>query len=198
MDGYKAYKYYMAVRLHFTQAKYNVFVNRGHVKGTYQQFANRNDARLFERIARNYTNDKECIQYFASNFMYGNTNVVYDEELGRSNYKEYIRRKQSITRVFADDLGTMEHLGIHYEFSGNKIPDVLQLMMSKKITLETVSILNDMDGIVDRMKETALSLVLGDELMRIEKSKGFVKYDSYKVMSPYQQFLEDVKGTANG
>lgn len=193
MDGFRAFKYYTAIKLHFTSPKFDVFVNGGHVKGSYEKFLIRNDRRLFDRIARIFPNDKDCIQYFASNFMYGNANAVYDEDLATANYKEYIRRKQSITKVFTDDLDTMANMGAQYIFSGQKIPDVLQLMMSKRITLETVVILNQFDAIVDRMKESSVALVLGDELLRIEKSAGFVKYNAYKVINPYLQFIEGVK-----
>ena len=48
MDGFKAYKYYMAIKLHFTSLKYNVFETRGHVKGTRDTFNSRNDRYIFE------------------------------------------------------------------------------------------------------------------------------------------------------
>jgi len=198
LDGFKAYKYYMAIKLHFTSPKYNVFVTRGHVKGTYDAFAGRNDRMLFEKLARQYPNDRECIQYIASNFMYGNSNVVYHTDESLANYKEYLRRKQSLTHIFTNDLHTIIDSGAHYEFSGLKIPDVLQLLMAKRITLETVVILNSIDHFVDSLKQGAVALLLGDELMKIEKSKGFVKVDSAKTLKLYQQFLEDIKGNENG
>lgn len=194
MDGFQAFKYYLSIKLHFTNPKFNVFVNRGRIKGSIQTFTSRNDRYLFEKVARQYPADKDCIRYFASNFMYGNPNVVYNDAEATANYKEYIRRKQSITRVFVNDLDVIAH-----QNSGrHRGLDVLQLLLGRKITLETAVILNDMDGFVDKMKQSPLALVMGDDLLRIEKSKGFVKYDPCKVMGPYQQFLEEIKGTANG
>lgn len=199
MNGFTAFKYYTAIKLHFTSPKFNVFVNRGRVRGSHQKFLMRNDYLLFEKLARQYPNDKDCIQYIASNFMYGNANVVYEQDEGVVNYKEYLRRKQSITRVFANDLDTILKEGAQLNFSGSTIPDILQLYMSKRITIETLVILNDLHDIMTMMKENQhLQLILGDELLRIEKSKGFVKYDSYKVMQPYQSFLEELQGTTNG
>lgn len=194
MDGFKAYKYYMAIKLHFTDPKFNVFVNRGRVKGTLQRFQARNDRFFFEKLARQFPVDKDCIQYLAANFMYGNPNVVYEADEAMANYREFIRRRQSITKVFADDLSTAINQRAQYDFSGNKIPDVIQLLLANKITLETVSILNDLDGFVETMKQNDhLNLLLGDTLLTIEKSKGFVKYDSYKIMSHYINFLEEIK-----
>lgn len=193
MDGFRAYRYYMALKLHFTQPKFDVFVNRGHVKGSYERFLSRNDHLIFDRLARQF-NDKDFIQYVAANFMYGHDDMIYDTTDSMGNYKEYIRRKQSITRVFSEDLNTIVNSGATYDFSGQKIPDVVQLYLAGKITVETMAILDKLDGIVDTMKQKPqMALVLGDELLKIEKSKGFVKFDPRKIMDPYQQFLEEVQ-----
>lgn len=198
MDGFKAFKYYTAIKLHFTSPKFNVFVNRGHVRGTYERFAARNDRMLFEKLARQF-DDKEFIQYVAANFMYGNPDVIYDSADAMANYKEFLRRRQSITRIFEDDLHTVVESGAQYNFSGSKVPDVIQLLLRNKITLETVAILNEIDNIVDQTKQNAqLALMMGDTLLRIEKSKGFVKYDTDRIRGHYEQFLEDVKGNSNG
>ena len=199
MDAFKAYRYYSAIKLHFTSQKYNVFKTRGRVKCSLEKFALRNDYPLFERIGRKFNDEREYIKFLACNFMYRNANVIYDDVSAQANYKEYKRRRQSITKIFSDDLNTIVLAGASYDFGGNKIPDVLQLYMSNKITLETMVILNDMDGYIDRLKEVdRISLILGDELLRIEKAKGFVKYDPYKVMDAYTTFLEEVKENRHG
>lgn len=202
MDGFKTFKYYTAIKLHFTDPKFNVFVNRGRVKGSADRFNARNDRMLFERLGRQFSTDKECIQYIAANFMYGNPEVVYNALDGMANYQEYLRRKQSITKVFEDDLHKIVNSGARYahdEFSGMKIPDVIQLLLAKKITLETVVILDTKDAIVEKLKQGShVSLLLADDLRRIEKSRGFVKFDPYKVMDPYLNFLEETQGNTNG
>lgn len=190
MDGFKAFKYYTALKLHFSQPKFNVFVNRGHVKGSYEKFLSRNDRMIFERLAKQF-NDKDFIQYVASNFMYGHADMIYDNTDAMANYKEYLRRKQSITKVFADDIQVILDTGAQYEFSGNKIPDVLQLLMGKRITLETVVILNEMDHFVDHLKQSTVALLLGDDLLRIEKAKGFVKYVPEKIVPIYKEFMNE-------
>jgi hypothetical protein len=199
MDGFKAYKYYMALKLHFTDPRFNVFVNRGRVRGTRDKFMARNDRMIFEKLARQFDSEKEYIQYIAASLMYGHSQVVYEPSDAMANYKEFLRRRQSITKIFTDDLAKIIDTGAQYNFSGQDVPDLLQLLMSKQITLETMVILNDLDAIVDKMKQNnQIVLLLGDELTRIEKSKGFIKYDSARIMSPYLSFLEDLKGNANG
>lgn len=202
MDGFKTFKYYTAIKLHFSDPKFNVFVNKGRVKGSAERFNARNDRMLFERLGRQFSTDKECIQYLAANFMYGNPEVVYNALDGMSNYQEYLRRKQSITKVFEDDLHRILNSGARYahdEFSGMKIPDVIQLLLAKKITVETVVILDSIDAIVEKLKQrNHISLLLADDLRRIEKSRGFVKFDPSKIMGPYLNFLEEAQGTSHG
>lgn len=202
MNGFKVFKYYTAIRLHFTDSKFNVFTNKGHLRGSLDKFNCRNDRMLFEKIARNHPTDRECIQFIACNFMYDHSDVVYDLALAEDNFKEYNRRRQSMTKVFSDDLDKIANSGARYdpdEFSGFKIPDILQLYMAKKITIETMVILDSLDAIVDKLKERShVSLLLADDLRRIEKSRGFVKFDSYKIINPYLNFLEEAQGTTNG
>jgi hypothetical protein len=194
MTGFEAFKYYMALKLHFTTPTFNVFTNQGRIKGTRQAFFMRNDHVLFEKLAKHYSTGKDYIQFIAANFMYGNPNVVYDAEQSLTNYKEFLRRRQSITRVFTDDLNTILCSGAQLNFSGSSIPEVLQLFVANKITIETMVILNDLRSIVEQMKQTPqVALVLGDDLLRIEKSKGFVKYDAHRVLAPYHSFLEEIR-----
>ena len=201
MDGFKVYKYYTAIKLHFTRRTFNVFENKGHIKGKYEVFAGRNDRMLFERLARNHPKDRECIQYIACNFMYNNAEMVYNQQEAEVNFKEYTRRRQSMTKIFTDDLHTIIKSGALYsteEFTGSKIPDVLQLYLAGKITIETMSILNDLDDIIRKARSnTQLELILDSELTRIEKTKGFVKYDSYRVMNPYQEFVQHFQEQVN-
>lgn len=200
MDAFKAYKYYLALKLHFTTPSYNVFTHKGHVKGARDKFESRNDAKLFVGLARQYPNDKECIQFMAANFMYKNHTFLYsDPTRARDLYQEFMKRKQSITKVFSDDLQTLLDKNIDYTLGGSKIPDVVRLYMGGFITLETMVILDTFDGIVDWIKTNAqLSLIIGSDILLIEKSKGFIKFDPYRVMVPYNQFKEDIEEAIHG
>lgn len=202
MNGFQAFKYYTAIRLHFQNDKFNVFENRGNLRGSLDRFMQRNDRMLFEKIARTYPDDRECIKFIAANFMYRNNDFVYNFDTAQEYYVEYQRRRQAMTRIFADDLQTIVDEGATYttgEFSGRGVPEVLQLYAADRITIETLVILTQLDGFVTRVKQHgSVGLILGDDIRRIEKSAGFVKYDPYKVMGPYQMFLEETQGHIYG
>ena len=198
MDGYKAWKLYMAVKLHFTTTKYNVFNNRGHVKGARDTFYARNDRFIFERLARKFPTEREIIQYFVANFAYDNSEVVYSPADGETNLVTWNKRKQSISQVFDNDLHVIllhlekERLTENdlYEGQSNNLPELFKLFLGGYITIETMVIL---DTFVNYLARTSskINLLLGEEYLKIEKCKGFVKFDKDRLLQVYENFKQE-------
>ena len=202
MDGFKAYKYYMAVKLHFTKDNFDVFKNRGNVKGTRDAFNARNDRYAFEKLARKFPVDKDLIQYYVANFAYGNAAAVYASEEADTYLLEWNKRKQSITKVFSDDCGKILMDAYKNKLKEDSIfnlthksySSILKLFLGGFITLETVRIIDDLQPMIASWKEnTSMLLLWESEIRRIEKSKGFIKYDSDKVIKVFNSFREEVK-----
>ena len=202
MDGFKAYKYYIAIKLHFTKDSFDVFTNRGSVKGTREAFNARNDRYIFEKLARKFPVDRDIIQYYVSNFAYGNEGVVYDLAEAEENYAEWNKRKQSITKIFADDLSKI--LMDAYKrkikessiinFTLNQYPSILNLYLGKQIGIETLRIIDDFENLLGAWKQHSSMLLLWEnEIRKVEKIRGFVKYDKDKVLTVFNQFKEDIK-----
>lgn len=201
MDGFKAYKYYMAIKLHFTRDSFDVFKNRGNIKGTREAFNVRNDRYIFEKLARKYPVDKDLIQFFVANFAYGNDTALYSYEEAETNHLEWQKRKQSMTKIFSDDCSTilmtahknkMKEVDIFY-FTSNSYPGILKLFLGKQISIETVRILDDMLSVVDKWKEnTSMVFLWENDIRRIDKSKGFVKYDKDRIVKVFDSFKEEV------
>jgi hypothetical protein len=200
MDGFKAYKYYMAVKLHFTSKKYNVFETRGNVKGTRDAFNSRNDRYIFEKLGQKY-DDREIIQFFVSNFAYGNDTAIYGNSEAEELYFEWQKRKQSITKTFIDDLANIMNMcDVHkfntegiFKSSNGDLPVLTSMFLSGKISIETLRMIDDIEPFVDSWEnDPMIKIVLGDKLLRIEKLKGFVKYDSDKITKVYNHFKEEL------
>ena len=201
MDGFKAYRYYLAIKLHFTTEKFNVFENRGNVKGTREAFNARNDRYIFEKLARKHSDDKEIIQFFVSNFAYGNDTAIYAGAEADENFTEWNRRKQSITKIFIDDLASilthvelnkLKHSAI-FEFTDSEYPIAMKLFVGGKISIETLRIIDDFYPIVDKwMMNPSVRYIWDNELRRIKKLTGFVKYDKIKVEKIFNHFKEEI------
>jgi hypothetical protein len=202
VDGFKAYKYYIAIKLHFTKDNFDVFKNRGNVKGTREAFNARNDRYMFERLARKYPVDKDLIQYYVANFAYGNDAAIYSSEEAETNLLEWNRRKQSITKIFADDCNKILMDACKSKYKEDSIfnltnkgySSILKLFLGNQISLESLRIIDDLHPVIDSWKENSSMVLLWEnEIRRIEKSKGFVKYDSDKVTKVFNNFIQEIK-----
>ena len=197
MNGFKAYRYYVALKLHFTTDKFNVFENKGHVKGSYETFNARNDRHLFDKLARRFDSDQELIQFMVSNFVYGNPNMVYNQEEAEQNYTEWKRIKESITKLFQDDLNTLElevqknkySLEQIFNCTNNDFPIIIKLYLGKRINPQTISIISDIyEPIAEWKNDSTMGLILENELRILYKIKGFFKYDRDKLSKIFSEF----------
>ena len=201
MDGFKAYRYYLAIKLHFTSEKFNVFENRGNVKGSREAFNARNDRYIFEKLARKFSNDRDIIQFFVANFAYGNETAIYAGQEADDNLAEWNKRKQSITKIFIDDLASLlTYVEINklptssiFDFNFNEYPAALKLFIGGKISIETLVIINELDHIVEHwLGNPTVQYIWNSELLRIKKLIGFVKYDKEKLRKIFIHFVEEL------
>ena len=156
---------------------------------------------MFEKLARKFPVDKDLIQYYVANFAYGNDTAVYSMEEADSNLVEWNRRKQSITKIFSDDCNKilldacknkLKYKDI-FNLTNKGYCSILKLFLGNQISLETVRIIDDFHPMIDAWKNNSSMLLLWEnEIRRIEKSKGFVKYDKRKVETVFNTFLEEV------
>lgn len=204
MDGYKAYKYYLAVKLHFTSEKFSVFENGGRVRGSRDTFYKRNDRYIFEKLANKYNEDRVIIQYFVSNFAYNNDNAIYSAGEAEECFLKWKKRKQSMTKMFIDDLTNIinfcdfnkhDYANVFHSVDGS-LPVVLNLFLADRISIESLSIMNDLypDFISDWNNDPMIQIVLGNKMLRIKKLNGFVKYDKEKVTKIFDSFKEALDG----
>ena len=191
----------MAIKLHFTSDKYDVFETRGNVKGTREAFNHRNDRYIFEKLAQKYPNDKDIIQFFVSNFAYSKDTAIYANGEAAESYTEWLRKKQSITKVFIDDLtNIMNYSELNKLHKPNMFttvdgepPILLNLFLSGKVNIETLCIINEIEPFLDKWKsDTMIQIILGDKLTRIKKLTGFVKYDRIKLSKVFEHFLTEL------
>lgn len=184
MNGFNACRFYLSIKTHFTYPKFNVFETKSNIRYPLDKYLLRNDYSIFEKLANIY-NDKDFIRYVASNFMYSNPNFLYDTSLAVQNFQEYLKRKESISNVFKNDLEkVMDNGGLSFE-------NIVHLYLNKKITIETVRILDDIKNVLEVPGSSSLIDFLYQDLLRIRKSKGFVIYNSERINNIFSQLQED-------
>ena len=66
LEGYKAYKTYLAIKQHFT-TDYNFHKYNGKIRASEESFYKRRDRFFFRKLEKKYSKE-ELIMYFVSNF----------------------------------------------------------------------------------------------------------------------------------
>lgn len=202
IDAFQTYKYFMAVKLHLTTDRYDVFESNGRVSGTKATFEKRNDKFLFEKIGRKFNTPRELIEYFVANIAYGNSSVIYSQE-SDEYYQQWIARKESRTAMFRTQLSQIyNYLELNKKtydelFSiEDNVPELLNLYVGGYVHLETVVILNEFENFLPKWEP--LCMVWGDQLRVLNKIKKFVKYDKDRVQLVYNTYREKFAELQNG
>ena len=203
ISGFKAYQYYQATKLHFTTDSYNVFETKGRVKGSQSAFDRRKDKYVFEKIAKKFNKDKDIIQFYVANFAYDNNQFLYSLDKSNESYKKWRRIKESITKVFVDDLAKI--LKIIEDNDENSLDDLtktrqyenpilLQLYLEKEINIETLRIIDDLYPYLNKWEEKeSLARIWENDIRIIKKLNGFVIYNQEKMQKVWNTFVEELK-----
>lgn len=199
MDGFRAYKIYIALKLHYTTDKFDVFTNPN-VKGTRESFSARNDRYLFDKLARKFGTERDLIQYLTANFAYGNDAAVYNGYEAQDNYVIWQRRKQSMTKTISDDLDTItlfcEQTKCKFDdlFNTSDFPGLLKLYLGNQVCIETMAVIDDYHSYINSWIQD-LNLIFKEDCRRIVKVKKFVKYDDGRASILFSNFLKELSGS---
>lgn len=195
IEAFQTYKYFMAIKLHLTTDRYDVFASNGKVSGTRATFEKRNDRFLFEKLGKKFNTPRELIEYFVANIAYGNNAVIYSSE-SDDYYRQWIARKESRTQFFKNQLSQIyNYLELNHKTYDqlfnieDNVPELLNLYVGGYVHLETVVILDDFENFLPKWEP--LCMLWGDQLRVLNKIKKFVKYDKNKLESIYTSYKEE-------
>lgn len=169
MQGFTAFKLWIGMTQHFTTKKFNIFKNRGHVKGKFETYLARRDYDVFERLASKFT-PREFVLYLASNFMYGHEQMIWDSRTGIANYNQFLANQEQIGHILIKDIKTIEEANI-------KLTDgisIIRMLTRNDISFESVVLINQYKNITDQLRTIPPGKILEPLLLRIDKSQRFI------------------------
>ena len=184
MEAYDAYKIYHALKLHFTSDyDYNKYNGKANV--SVDSFLKRNDRPFFGRVSRKYKDDTK--DFFISNFIVNPKGWVgnFNDE----NYLNWKKRNQSLKYNYKSELVELFHKVESFDeiFWGNgQHPLLLKQLMSKKTSLETVSILEKIVGFCHRFdREIQETIVWPDRKKLIKNYSNLLTIDvnEYRIVT---------------
>jgi len=177
VTGFEVYKMYLALKLHFTSDTYDYFQYGGTAKASQKSFDNRKDKFFFVKLSRKFKS-LELRDFFVSNLIA--EDKVYPATLvreGAKNYSEWIKRKESLSYQFREDVGTLHEISEDFDglFSVTSVhPPLVKAYLGGRITIETLTIFNKIFQFTSQFDKT-----VKDEIVWKPLRNKVVKYDPF-------------------
>lgn len=192
MEPFEVYRLYMALKLHFTTDSYDITKTKGAVKCSQTAFLKRRDLFLFRKLADKF-NKKEIIEYFVSNFVRGDQfGGIWDSE-SIAVYEAWKSQQQKLSYSFKNDVSLLlleaekQNIDPLITHDGQH-PLLLKLYLGKKISLETVIIIDKLfdfryinNGLLDA------DFIWKDISRLIQKYRPFVKIDKERYLQVWNK-----------
>lgn len=187
MTEFEVYRFYLALRLHFTTDKYDVIKQQGKVRASKLAFSKRKDLVSLKKIAKTYS-DEEIVNFLVANFVSGDRwGGMFDSE-ARDRYLAWKKRIESLSYTFTNDLDSI--FDVPQPFSGSKEEHsyIIKQYLRNNISIETLVMLESLRPFMDEYDNIyAEDLVWPDISRLIKKYKPFLKFDKEKIYALYRR-----------
>jgi len=195
VNGHRAYQHYLALKKHYTVDKYSVF-QEPRVPVPEATYLKRNDHYLWEKFAKLFHSTPEVMTFMIANFAAGNESFVHNMEVANDHFIKWQKNSQSITHLFQSELDFIQthckdstHL---LEFQGASPPALLNMYLGRHVSIQTMVILNAYLNYLKGWKGS-MSFLFENEIRRIDKSQGFVKFNKERVQKVIESFTDDLQ-----
>jgi len=177
MDGFSTYKYYLAMKFHFTVKGYDVFKHQGRVRANQKNYEEKNLRVRMEQLGRRFSSAKDAVSFFLACNLY-DADVFNDSDATQAHAK-WKKRTEMMTQFILDELSdvrpSLEPLSIAKLVSGGQL------------SYETAVALNRSLGIAQKIQEDFIYSKIGDKITKLDK---FVRYDESKI----EKFIQEEYG----
>lgn len=194
--GFGSYQLFLALRTHFTSSKYDFFQMHGKLRATKESYNRRNDKLFFEKLAKAY--DAELLRDFYVSNILEDKQYVTDllDDSATSNFIRYQSRRQALTYNVSKDIDTVLSNGSCEAFKTNRneYPGVLILYLQRRISIESLVIMNDFIKFADRFDDYYKDDVIWPKVsLKIRKYRPFLRYDREKMKQILKKAIENAK-----
>lgn len=178
---YEVYRYYLALRLHFTTDQYDVIKQRGRVRASRQAFYRRKDLLSIRKVAETFS-EKEVVDFLVANFTAGDRwGGVFDLN-AKERYTDWKRRIESLTYIFEKEISKVvafcEKKNLSFKecftIANNQHPYIIRMYLRNDISIETLVILNKLLNFIEELDSKLKDDIVWPDLSRIIK-----KYDPF-------------------
>lgn len=182
MTPFECYCDYVALRNHFNQESYDYIKYNGKVRLTFKNFESRKDKFFFEKLSKHENPHALLLSNFIRNKKLWIRDLAFSEECEK-NYKEWLKRKQSFTYLFKQDLSKLEtNFNDNFLIIEHEHPPLLRKYLSGDISLETLCLLLELTGAVKQWSQKLEYDIVWNETKQIvNKYTPFIDIDRKRV-----------------
>jgi len=194
-EGFDTYQTYLALKRHFT-SNYDYFKYKGKVKASLESYLRRKDKFFFRKLGKKYDKE-ELVNFFVSNFVVSDNwigNLVSQES--EENYVRFQKRMQSLSYLYDNDVHRIIDYCRENDLQLNSVllveddnhPILLKLLLQKKISIETVIIMDDTLKFIRYWNAKLDDIIWEENKQLISNYRQFLKYDQ----NTYRQKLKEI------
>ena len=177
MEPIDVYLMYCALKAHFSKSNYNYFKYEGKTRIKRDSFYKRKDRFFFVRLSKKYTKHEDIQNYLIANFI--REPIGYVARFSNKVYEEWLYKRQNFYTIFTDEMRPLvNEFQPLFEIKSSTHPKLLQEYLGKRVSLETLIILNELVSYIDNWnKELAEDFIWGDLKKLMNNYKGFLTID---------------------
>jgi len=168
---FQCYKCFIALKLHFNDAKYDFFAMKGRTpRITYNSYMKRNDRHFFERIAKH----RDPMMYILANFV--NDFNGFASNFSDAPYNRWRRVTDSLEYTFRETLDKIPDINEYIRVVDGK-SELLNMYFSGKIEPEILCILDKIYGIFKYWLKNLSNVVFSDIFKWLTNYSPFIDFD---------------------
>ena len=196
MSAFECYQEYLALKNHFSKPTYDYFKYNGKIKLNAASFDRRKDKLFFQKLAKHPDVHNFLIANLSENEKAWIKELAYSEEAEKT-YKAWLKRQQSLTYVFKQELGNLDtRFNENLICKNNEHPFLLQLYLGKQISLDTLCLLLEISGAKKHWdSKMQYDLVWDTTRIKVEKYIPFITYDKDKIKNIVLDYFDEQKYT---
>jgi len=145
MTPYETYILYCALKSHFTTENYDFIKYNGKIKSSADSFEKRRDRFFFAKLSKRSDIKEYLISVFTQNKPIKWIGDLVNNSSLEDSYTEWKKRNQALAYFYSEDLkNLLTNLEDNITIKDDQHPFLLKMFLRKKISLETLVILNDL------------------------------------------------------
>ena len=177
MKPIDVYLMYCAMKAHFGKTDYNFIKYGGKSRVSRNSFFKRKDRYFFVKLSKKYKTENEIRNYFIANFMMEQRGYVAN--FNDENYEKWQNRQNNFHDIFTNEIQPMiQDFNSLFEIKKSEHPKLMKEYLGKRISLETLIILDELVEYSKKWNEHLKDDLLWPDLKKLMNNyKWFLTFD---------------------